>query len=237
MTKDDIPMQRIACRKFAEEHGWQIVIEKVEKGISGSKVSAINRDAIQDIKEAAANNEFDILLVFMFDRLGRIDSETPFVLEWFTNHGIEVWSVNEGQQRMDSHTDKLINYIRFWQAAGESEKLSVRVKTRLGQMVDEGVFTGGAVPFGYKLEYLGRLNKKGQPVRDLVIDPEEAEMVKIIFDKVVNEGYGSFQLATLVYDKGFRTRKNSKFTSSSILIIKIFYQISFPGAIQIEIKY
>ena len=32
----------------------------------------------------------------------------------------------EGQQRFDSHTDKLTNYIRFWQADGESEKTSIR---------------------------------------------------------------------------------------------------------------
>ena len=155
----------------------------------------------------------------MFDRLGRIDSETPFVLELFTNHGIEVWSVNEGQQRMDSHTDKLLNYIRFWQAEGESEKTSIRVKTRLSQMVSEGIYTGGVVPFGYKLEHIGRMNKKGQPAKDLVVEPNEAAMVKKIFSKVVNEGYGSFQLATLVNEKGFRTRNNSKFTSSSILRI------------------
>lgn len=27
----------------------------------------------------------------------------PFVVEWFIKHGIEVWSVNEGEQRMDNH--------------------------------------------------------------------------------------------------------------------------------------
>lgn len=48
-----------------------------EKGVSGSKVSASKRDAIQQLKEEAANGEFDILLVYMFDRLGRIESETP----------------------------------------------------------------------------------------------------------------------------------------------------------------
>ena len=219
VTKDDIPMQRIACREFAEDHGWQIVIEKIEKGVSGSKVSATKRDAIQDIKEAATRKEFDVLLVFMFDRLGRIDSETPFVLEWFTKHGIEVWSVKEGEQRMDSHTDKLINYIRFWQAAGESEKLSIRVKTRIGQMISEGIYTGGVVPLGYKLEYKGRLNKKGQPVRDIVVDPGEAETVKELFSKVVNEGYGSFQLAELINKKGIRTKNGSRFQAAGILRI------------------
>ena len=51
-----------------------------EKGVSGSKVSASKRDDIQQLKEEAANGECDILLVYMFDRLGRIESETPFVL-------------------------------------------------------------------------------------------------------------------------------------------------------------
>lgn len=48
------------------------------KGRLGSKVSASKRDVIQQLKEEAANGEFDILLVYMFDRLGRIESETPF---------------------------------------------------------------------------------------------------------------------------------------------------------------
>ena len=87
-----------------------------EKGISGFKVSAENRDAIQDLKAAALKGEFQILLVFMFDRIGRIDDETPFVVEWFVKHGIRVWSVNEGEQRFESHVDKLMNYIRFWLA-------------------------------------------------------------------------------------------------------------------------
>ena len=95
LVKDDIPMQRIACREFAERQGWTVVIEKEEKGISGFKVSASKRDAIQELKDSALKGEFDVLLVFMFDRLGRIENETPFILEWFTEHGVEVWSVNE----------------------------------------------------------------------------------------------------------------------------------------------
>lgn len=128
--KNDIPMQRLACKEFAEQQGWVITREFEEKGVSGFKVSANNRDAIQELKEAAIKHEFDVLLVFMFDRIGRIDDETPFVVEWFVKHGIEVWGVKEGEQRFDSHVDKLTNYIRFWQASGESEKTSMRIKTR-----------------------------------------------------------------------------------------------------------
>lgn len=133
-VKDDIPMQREACRDFANRMGWTVGKEFLEKGVSGFKVSATDRDAIQELKAAALRNEFQILLVFMFDRIGRIDDETPFVVEWFVKHGIRVWSVQEGEQRFESHVDKLMNYIRFWQASGESEKTSMRIKTRMQQL-------------------------------------------------------------------------------------------------------
>ena len=71
VEKDDIPMQKEYCREFAEEQGWEIVQEFYKKGISGFKVSAKDRDAIQEIQKDAALKKFDILLVFMFDRLGR----------------------------------------------------------------------------------------------------------------------------------------------------------------------
>ena len=128
-----LPMQRKACHKFAEAKGWVIVHEEQEEGVSGHKVRAEARDKLQIIKEYARKGKFDILLVFMFDRIGRIADETPFVVEWFVRNGIRVWSTQEGEQRFDNHTDKLLNYIRFWQADGESEKTSVRTRTSLRQ--------------------------------------------------------------------------------------------------------
>lgn len=95
------------------------------------------RDAVQDIKAAALRKEFDVLLFFMFDRVGRRDDETPFVVEWFIKQGIQVWITQEGEQRFDTHVDKLMNYIRFWQASGESIKTSVRIKTRMEQLTQE----------------------------------------------------------------------------------------------------
>ena len=93
VEKDDIPMQKEACRSFAKQQGWEIVKEFSEKGVSGFKKSAKERDQVQRLQQAAVNGEFDILLVFMFDRLGRRDDETPFIVEWFVKQGIEVWSV------------------------------------------------------------------------------------------------------------------------------------------------
>ena len=217
VDKNDIPMQKQSCRDFAEKQpGWVIKKEFQEQGVSGFKVSANDRDAVQELKTAAENQEFDILLVFMFDRIGRIDNETPFVVEWFIQHGIEVWSVNEGEQRMDSHVDKLMNYIRFWQANGESQKTSMCVKTRLHQLVEEGMYTGGCAPFGYRLVKSGVVNKKGKELMTLEQDPEEVEIVKTIFEKTVMDGYGSYVMAEYINDKNIFTHNGSRFQSNTI---------------------
>jgi len=219
VDKDDIPMQKTACRDFATAQGWQIGHEFEEKGISGFKVSAEKRDAIQDLKEAAVKGQFDVLLVFMFDRIGRIDDETPFVVEWFVEQGIEVWSTQEGQQKFECHTDKLMNYIRYWQASGESLKTSQRIKTRFEQMTREGVYTGRAAPYGYRLVHKGRMGKKNRELLDLEVDEEEAALIRQIFEKTANEGYGSHRLAEWVNQQDIRTHNGSKWQCNTILRI------------------
>ena len=218
-VKNDIPMQKEECREFAARHDWIIGKEFLEKGVSGFKVSAENRDAIQELKIAAIKGEFQILLVFMFDRIGRIDDETPFVVEWFVKHGIQVWSTQEGEQRFENHVDKLMNYIRFWQASGESEKTSIRIKTRMQQLTAEGVYTGGPVPFGYCTVKNGRLNKKGREVLDIAVEPREAEWVKKLYQLTINEGWGSYKLAMYLNDNGMRTHGGAKFQSESVIRI------------------
>lgn len=151
--------------------------------MSGHKVRAAARDKLQIIKDYARKGKFDILLVFMFDRIGRIADETPFVVEWFVRNGIRVWSTQEGEQRFDNHTDKLLNYIRFWQADGESEKTSVRTRTSLRQLVEEGHFKGGNAPYGYDLVRSGRINKRKHELYELHINEQEAAVVRIVFDK------------------------------------------------------
>ena len=207
---DDIPMQRLACREYAATHpDWEIIEEISEKGVSGYKVSTNARDAIVEIKRRAAQHEFDVLLVFMFDRLGRREDETPFVVQWFVQQGIEVWSTREGEQRFDTHVDKLLNYIRFWQASGESEKTAIRVRTKHSQMVQEGQFRGGLVAYGYRLEHLGRMNKKNQPVKDLVIDEEESAVVKEIYRLITVEGYGTNKVAGHLNEHGIKTKRGT----------------------------
>jgi len=104
----------------------------------------------------------------------------------------------------------------YWQASGESLKTSMRVKTRLSQLTGEGCYTGGAYPFGYRIEKLGRLNKKGQEVYDLVIDEAEAETVRLIFRKYADEGYGAQRLCRWLHEEGIQSRDGKGFPNTTI---------------------
>lgn len=217
VEKDDIPMQREFCRNFVTSHpNWKIENELYEKGVSGFKKSAKERDAIQQLQRDAVEGKFDILLVYMFDRLGRKDDETPFIVEWFVRNGIEVWSAVEGQQRFDNHVDKLLNYIRYWQASGESVKTSVRTKTRLEQLTEAGFYTGGTIAYGYRLEKQGRMNKRNREVCDLVVDEDAAKIIQMIFQKYVYEGYGAQRLCRYLVEMNIRKPDGRNFPNTSI---------------------
>jgi DNA invertase Pin-like site-specific DNA recombinase len=218
VEKDDVPMpvQQKSCREFAEKMGWEIVDEKEESGVSGFKKTAKQRDKLQEIQYAAVLGKFDVLLVFMFDRLGRRDEETPHIVEWFVQQGIEVWSVKEGQRRFDQHVDKLINYIHFWQASGESIKTSIRTKEALGQLVEKGRFRGGIPPFGYLLAPSGIINKRNHEVFALKINPDEAPVVSLIFDLYIKEGFGTLRICNYLREVGIKTREGKCFTNPTI---------------------
>ena len=212
----DIPMQRIRCREFCERMGWTLVCELQEEGVSGHKVRAEQRDKIQLIKEYTKEKKFDILLVFMFDRIGRISDETPFVVEWLISNGIHVWSALEGEQRIENHTDRLTNYIRYWQADGESQKISARTSNSMVVLTEAGHFTGGLCAYGYCYARLGRTNRRKQEVYDLEICEEEAYIVKTIFRLAADEGYGAHRLANYLNRKGIKNRSGKNWHPASI---------------------
>ncbi len=138
------------------------------------------------------------------------------MVQWFAKQGIAVWSVKEGEQRFENHVDKLTNYIRFWQAAGESEKTSMRTKTRLGQIVQEGCFRGDVAPYGYQLQKQGRMNKRNHELYEIMIDEDEVAVVRKMFELYFMLGYGSHRIGTYLTEQGILNRKGNNFTNVTI---------------------
>jgi hypothetical protein len=105
-------------------------------------------------------------------------------------------------------------------------------------MIKDGHFRGGTVPFGYKLEYNGRVNKKGFPLGDLAINEQEAVVVRTIFDRYVNHGFGTHRICGYLAENGMMTKEGSRFintTIQNILKRPIYVGIISGGGVQSDI--
>lgn len=199
----DIPMQKDACRHFCQQKKWSIVNEIQEQGISGYKNPTFDRIAVQEVLAAARAGQFDILLVYTLDRLSRRDSELPLLLSEMTECGVSVWSMQEGEMKYQTSTDRLLAYLYGWKANGESERISQRISTVQEQMTMRGQFRGGAVPFGYKLIENGEISKQGRKKHSLAIYEPEAEIVRFIFDQIDHEHITMYELTKLLAEYKF----------------------------------
>ena len=121
VVKDDIPMQRIACHDFAARMGWTILVEKEEKGISGFKVSAEKRDAIQELKEAALNKEKQEEDPAYTDSRNGYKTKTPR-----SNYGpVEV---NVPQDRKSDYDPKIV--LKYGRDISEIDEKIIRMYAR-----------------------------------------------------------------------------------------------------------
>ena len=63
-----------------------------------------------------------------------------------------------------------------------------------------GLYTGGPVKFGYRLVDSGLVNKKGQPIKKLEIDPAEEAVIHLIDDMTVESLRTAFICPNLYYN-------------------------------------
>lgn len=192
---DDIPMQREEAKQYIEMHPkWEFDREYIEKAVSAFKNTVEEREALLAILEDAKRHEFDILLTYMSDRIGRKEEYGAYVAT-LNRLGIEVWTIKDGQLKTEEHIDKLMNYIRFWQNEGESRKTGSRVRSAQVQMVKAGKFVGGKAPFGYELVLSGEISNHGRALKKLQIVEENATVVKHIYSLAIQKGYGYDRIA------------------------------------------
>lgn len=213
----DIPSQKRLVKEYIESKGLEVVREFTEGGISGFKTKTDKRDALNYIKAMALDKQFDTLVVYHSDRIGRIADESPIVISFLNAHDVKVYSVCEGYINSTTHTDKLVTYVRFWQNEGESIKLSIRVSDYHKQAVKEGRFRGGSfIPYGFQLEDNGTKNFKGRNILDFVINEEEAEIIRLIYDLSIYKNLGQTRIAKYLNEKKIPTSKGSSWYSSTI---------------------
>lgn len=213
---DDIPIQRAEAEQYiANRPDWIFDKEYIEKAVSAYKNNVEEREVLQEILSDARNHEFDVLLTYMSDRIGR-QEEYSFYVATLNGLGIEVWTIKDGQLKTEEHIDKLLNYIRFWQNEGESKKTSMRVRDTQKELVKAGKFVGGKAPYGYQLIPSGMVSNHGRLLKKLEIVEEKAQVVRLIYNLAVHQGMGYEKIAKELNNQGIPAVTTDKWKAGTI---------------------
>ena len=217
--EETLPLQREAIRRFvASRPDWTLVKEYAEEGVSAWANRSDERRILQQVLAEAKLGIFDVLVLFKYDRLSRVSLEYPTLLSFLHRLGITVWSVaDDGTGRaltIESQTDKLLRFLEGWQAEMESVNTSIRVSTKMRQLAERGLWTGGRPPYGFRLKDGGR-TRNGSLV-SLEIDEQEAAVVREIFRLYLEEELGSTSIARRLNAAGYRTRTGKEWQDTTV---------------------
>ena len=216
--------QRERLLRFAEFQEMEVVREYCDAGKSGKNISGRPEfsQMLQDIAED--RDRVDFILVFKLSRFGRNAADVLNSLQYIQDFGVNLICVEDG---IDSSKDSGKLTITVLSAVAEIERENILVQTMEGrrQKAREGKWNGGQAPFGYELD-----SKNGT----LTVNSKEAEIVKIIFSKFVNEGLGADSICDYLNQHRYqkkKVKKNELNYFSRGLIMKILDNPVYIGKI------
>ena len=200
--------------KFAEFQGMEIVREYCDAGKSGKSITG--RPEFQRMLQDVADDRDGVsyILVFKLSRFGRNAADVLNSLQYIQDYGVNLICVEDG---IDSSKDSGKLTITVLSAVAEIERENILVQTMEGrrQKAREGKWNGGQAPFGYLLD-----SKNST----LIVNPEEAEIVRLIFEKFVHTDMGADSISKYLNQHGYskkklREQEVSHFTRSTVLKI------------------
>lgn len=199
----DLGVQRkIVSEYIAKHQDWQLDSKEYFEGSnSGYKNSVADRDVLQEALKDAEHGEYDILAAYKDDRLGRRVLEIPGYILSLKQAGVDVYTVSDGLLSPKDINDVngiIMLTMRYGMAQKSSSDTGMRVKDTAQKLVQQGKFMGGKAPYGYTLEFSGEYSKHQRALKHLVVVPEQANIVKYIYNLSFYKEFGSYKIATIL---------------------------------------
>lgn len=166
---------------------WTYVKTYADRGISGTTA---NRDEFQSMISDAENGLFDLIVVKDVARFARNIKECLVYRDRLKDAGVIIYFVKENLvtfRQRDEQTFQLMAMV----AAMEAESAQTRTKIVFDQGIQNGKVYGNSKILGYTKNHCS-----------LVIDPQEAEIVRSIFDMYVHEKCGLRRIAKRLAESG-----------------------------------
>lgn len=156
---------------------------------------------MQDVR----NGSLDAIITYKVSGLSRSLSDALKLVEEINKEKVKFISIVEGEYGTP-HGNLQFNILASV-AQYQREELTEYVRSGMSERARSGKFNGGSM-LGYKT-----INK------ELVVVPEEAETVKLIFEKYVHDGWVTKRISNYLNSIGKRTKKKKTFSIVSISTI------------------
>ena len=169
---NSLDAQREACAAYilSQAHeGWEQVSEHYDDG--GWSGGSMDRPALRQLLADVAANRVDIIVVYKVDRLTRSLADFAKIVEILDGNEASFVSVTQAFNTTNSMGRLTLNVLLSF-AQFEREVTGERIRDKIAASKKKGMWMGGPVPIGYRLE-----------ARKLLVDPEEAATVAMIFER------------------------------------------------------
>jgi site-specific DNA recombinase len=154
--------------KSQTHEGWSCLKDQYDDG--GYSGGSLERPALQRLIEDARQKKLDVIVVYKVDRLTRSLADFAKLVELFDANDVSFVSVTQSFNTTSSMGRLTLNVLLSF-AQFEREVTGERIRDKISASKKKGLWMGGVVPYGYKVE-----NRK------LVIDEAEANDVLLIFE-------------------------------------------------------
>jgi len=191
-----IDSQIEALRDYAKSHELTIVHEFIDNGYSGSE---LNRPGLDQLRDAIQEGQVEAVLILSPDRLSRKQAHQIILLEEFKKRNAQILFTNLSNK--DSPEDQLMLQIQGAVSEYERSKILDRMRRGTKHSVLKGQVLGNFAPYGYRF-----VRKSASAPAHWEVNPDEAEIIKVIFDCYVRKGYKGTRIAKLLQEEGIQTR-------------------------------
>lgn len=174
---NSLDAQREACRAYvmSQAHeGWQLDDTIYDDG--GFSGGNMDRPALSALLAEMKAGRIDVIVVYKVDRLTRNLSDFARIVDVMDEAGASFVSITQSFNTTTSMGRLTLNVLLSF-AQFEREVTSERIRDKVAASKKKGIFMGGPVPLGYRLED-----------RKLYIEPEEAKTVIRIFETYLECG-------------------------------------------------
>jgi DNA invertase Pin-like site-specific DNA recombinase len=210
--------QRESCLNYVRSQaheGWLALDDQYDDpGLSGG---TLERPALRRLLRDVEARRIDVVVTYKLDRLSRSLTDFVKLIEIFDKHDVTFVSITQQFCTTTSMGRLTLNILLSF-AQFERELASERIRDKFLASRRRGMWMGGWVPTGYRLEE-----------RKLVVEPEEAALVKHIFQRFLQVGSAT-KLVQELNAAGHRTKRGKPFDKG--VLYKLLHNRTYVGEVQ-----